>query len=205
MARRAWWMIGGVIGMSVIACASAGAGIVPVGVFAGEHRESFEGPSGYMSGDVSVFDGLGTMRAQGGGTILTGSWSFYSVVRPEDGRQLMGSPGTPVIYSFLTPGRSFGGYFATNSNAGGATAYFYGLDHLLIGSQSITVPTGGSWTWNGWNSDVPFGEVKIVGNYAGGGFVMQDNMQFIAVPASGSLALASLAAVTIFRRSRQVE
>ncbi|NUQ53585.1 MAG: hypothetical protein HUU19_12920 [Phycisphaerales bacterium] len=182
---------------------AAHAAIVSMGPFAGAYSEGFEGRSFYWtSGTTPVFGGAGTMHERNMGTlILTGSWSFRTVVRPYEGRIIMGSPGGWMEYNFNQDMSQFGGYFATNSGTPDGRAEFY-KQGALVGSQTLAAPASGAWTWNGWRSDTGFDTVHIIGNYTSGGFIMQDALQASPLPAPGAAALVGCGVVAVVRRRR---
>lgn len=192
------------VGMvTVAAAAPAQAAIVSMSPFAGAYSEGFEGRSFYWtSGTTPVFGGAGTMHERNNGTlILTGSWSFRTIVRPYEGRIIMGSPGGWMEYNFNQDMGKFGGYFATNSGTPDGHVEFY-KHGSLVGSQALSAPASGAWTWNGWRSDTGFDAVRIVGNYGGGGFIMQDGLQASPLPAPGALGLVGCGTLAVIRRRR---
>lgn len=195
-------LIAGLCGMGAAAM-TARAAIVPMSPFAGAYSEGFEGRSFYWtSGTTPVFGGAGTMHERNNGTlILTGSWSFRTVVRPYEGRIIMGSPGGWMEYNFNQDMSKFGGYFATNSGTPDGRVEFY-KQGSLVGSQTLAAPASGAWTWNGWRSDTGFDSVRVIGNYWGGGFIMQDGLQASPLPAPGASALVACGLLAVVRRRR---
>ena len=183
----------GVIAAVLGSAGAASAGITPIPSFTGQYQESFENFNfSWTSGNVPVFSGLASVHERSNGSlIVTSSWSFNSVVRPQTGTRFMGSPSSWVEYNFNTPMASFGGFFTTNSSVADGQAQFF-LNGELLSTQPLAAPKGGQWAWNGWTSPTGFDAVRITSNYSSGGFIMQDSLQASAIPAPGAAgALAS--------------
>jgi hypothetical protein len=155
-----------------------------MGPFAGAYSEGFEGRSFYWTSghDPGLRRGRARCTRRNMGTlILTGSWSFRTVVRPYEGRIIMGSPGGWMEYNFNQDMSQFGGYFATNSGTPDGRAEF-----LQAGRPRRLADPGRArlrrMDVNGWRSDTGFDTVRIIGNYTSGGFIMQDALQASPLP-----------------------
>lgn len=191
------------LALAVGMAGAARADFIATGPFGGSLSEGFEG-RGYtwQTGSIPVFSGMATMHEKSSSTlILTGSWSFRTVVRPEEGSVLMGSPSAWVEYEFMTPLTAFGGFFATNSGAAGGRVEFYSAGTLLS-TQALNAPASGAWAWNGWASSLAFDAVRVIGSYGGGGFVMQDDLRVTVVPSPGVMMVLGGPGVLFLARRR---
>ncbi len=194
----------GVIAAVLGSAGAASAGITPIPSFTGQYQESFENFNfSWTSGNVPVFSGLASVHERSNGSlIVTSSWSFNSVVRPQTGTRFMGSPSSWVEYNFNTPMASFGGFFTTNSSVADGQAQFF-LNGELLSTQPLAAPKGGQWAWNGWTSPTGFDAVRITSNYSSGGFIMQDSLQASAIPAPGAAGAIGLIALAGFACRRR--
>ncbi len=182
--------------------------IVPVGPFTGDFSDTFDR---FSSTDavqsLSVFDDQATLNnlSEGGAIkIEFNSQLNGDLVVPRSG-MMVGQLGIG-LWDFATPALRFGGYFENNSGADDATLFFYDASDNLIDTVIASVPVaGGTWTWNGWQSDVPFQRIEVVGNGVIDGFIWYEDMQLVAVPepASGALLFSVLAFTALQGRAKR--
>jgi hypothetical protein len=60
-----------------------------------------------------------------------------------------------------------------------------------------------TWTWNGWESDVPVKSIQVVGNGLINGFIWYDNVQMtLAVPEPGAIGAITVASLWLCSRKR---
>lgn len=170
--------------IAILACAALAAAansqISTIGPFTGDLSEGWETtPTGQFTTSYIAFGGPHEIRAVTGGQGLhvTTGWSFFSTVFPHGGQRFLGGAGVNGGYFFTTPATRFGGYFCTNADAPDATAIFYDANGNQFATAPVTVPTGNNWTWNGWQSTIPFSRVDIIASNQWGGFVMQDDLE----------------------------
>jgi hypothetical protein len=150
--------------------------------FDGALSEGFESCSDGFTNEMSVFGGAAVIQAAhpNGLTLTrTGGWSASSVTYPHTGGWLAGDVG-PVDWVFTDPVKQFGGWFASNSTVAGGTVQFFDAQNQLVATQPLDLPTGSTWTWNGWEV---VGEPRVVrvrvtsNDPAGGGLIQFDDMQ----------------------------
>ncbi len=165
--------------VSVCFTNTAGAQITEIEPFEGDLFDGFETYGMLFEESIDFFEGQVTVRTTfpGPSVFVLGSSTFNGVtVTPRSGLWLMGV-GAPGIFEFHTPVSQIGAYFATNSQGADATVEFFDVDGGLIGTMIATIDVESpSWTWNGWRSDVPIGEIKITGNGSNQGFIDFDDM-----------------------------
>jgi hypothetical protein len=170
--------------------AAQAGGITPIGPFVGSSSEDFEhtGVDGATQ-TLTVFGGLATIKnlTSGGALKVERSSSLDGLLQvPRSGSWMVGQLGI-AEWDFAKPVSDFGGYFANNSRFSDAVVDFYDTAGSPIGELSATIPnTVLTWTWNGWHSDIPIGEIVITGNDAGflHGFIWYDDFQLNLAPAS---------------------
>ena len=185
--------------------AAASATIVPVGQFVGELSDSFNqntAPNATQS--LDVFQGAATLsNLTEGGAIKVETNSRFNgdLVLPRS-RVMVGQLGRGR-WEFASPAIRFGGWFENNSGADDATLYFYDATDNLIGLAVAGVPADpAGWRWNGWESDLPFTRIDVVGNGVIEGFIWYEDMQLVTVPepAAGLLLLMGASCVLARRR-----
>jgi hypothetical protein len=108
----------------------------------------------------------------------------------------------PLEWEFDLPARKFGGFFATNSGADDATAYFYDADENLLAALTVTAPADNTWVWNGWESDTPISRIEVIGNGVGSAFIDYDDMELTPIPAPGVFPALALSAPLLRCRRR---
>jgi hypothetical protein len=166
--------------------ASSPAGVTSVGPFAGQYHENSNQHSSNMAVQVlPVFDGLGTLENLSEGGAIKVEWSSSlsgDLVSPLSG-MMCGQLGI-AQWVFDEPVCRFGGWFENNSGADDATLEFYDVNDQLIGVMiAETAADAQSWTWNGWESDVPFSRIVVTGNGIVNGFLWYENMELdLATP-----------------------
>jgi hypothetical protein len=167
--------------------------VTPTGPFTGTLQEGFENAPAFMFTqcvNTRVFSNNADLCTPGNsGAHVTSGWSFFCSIFPHGGVRLFGSAGGVAEYTFDTPAQRFGGYFGTNTNANDGVATFFDASNNVLATLPITAPANCSWTWNGWDagSGPLIKRVQIAGNYSGGagGFMMMDDMELDAGPATG--------------------
>lgn len=183
--------------------------LTAIGPFSGLYQEGFEGadlPKFQFLPHYDVFGGAGDIYQVGSGQGLhiTTGWGYYYTTYPHGGQYFMGPTyGVGVRWEFDVPALRFGGYFTTNYQSSGATAYFYDVNGSQIGVMPIQAIAGNStWAWDGWESTVPIKAVEIFSNW-GAGHIMHDDMQYDPVPEPATFAALGLGLVALFARKRK--
>jgi len=174
------------LGIPVFAlCAAAGQAsgqISRVDPFTGPYTESFDTqPQVIFTQCVGgrVFNGRADLcTPTGNGCHTTSGWSFMCQINRRSGTFFFGSAGGSVRYTFDNPITKFGGYFGTNCGTNDATVTFFDANNNQIGDPVIATTDGCTWTWNGWQSTVPFTRIDVVGNAFGGAFIDMDDMEY---------------------------
>ncbi|MFT5050884.1 MAG: hypothetical protein ACI8QZ_002290 [Chlamydiales bacterium] len=162
--------------------APAAAQVIPIAPFVGELEEGFESlvpaaPAPCLA--IRIFDGLADLCTPGtsGATVRT-SWSFQCDLEPHSGALLYGSSQGRSVYRFGQGVSRFGGYFASNGEAGTVHVRFVTRAGTLIDEATVDVSNDCSWTWNGWETTGDLiDRIQIVNSSNGGGFVMMDDMR----------------------------
>lgn len=191
---------------------SAFDGITTLSPFVGERREPLNGPVGPFGftivGSQDIFGGAMTVTTPFRPTTYVHYWLGSSFngdpVSSRTGAYVLGTTQGPQEWLFPTPVRRIGSYFNNNSGANDATVEFFGPSGQPLGTRvaDIRAP-GNTWTWNGWESDVPISRMLISGNGALNGFIWMDDMELSFTPAPGS-ALALAAGAMLARSRRRV-
>jgi hypothetical protein len=97
---------------------------------------------------------------------------------------MMGQLGV-AQWVFEEPMCCFGGWMENNSGADDATFEFYDAGGNLIEQTVATIPAAAqAWTWNGWQSDVPFSRIVVTGNGLINGFIWYENVAADPAPSS---------------------
>lgn len=179
-------------------------GQTAIGPFTGDLSEGFEAqPQFQFLTSYSIFGGQGQANSIGGqGLHVTNSWAFISIANPHSGNWFMGGASSDTEIVFNTAASRFGGYFTTNAQTAGGTIRFFDTSNVLISSQSLNVPLGGAWQWNGWQYGAGIKRVEIIGANSFPGFVMMDDLQYSAVPEPATMAALGLGALAMLRRRK---
>ena len=153
----------------------------------------------------SVFGGAGTVDQVGAGqgVHITTGWSFFSTVFPHGGDAFMGGAGVNYEYNFNTPALRFGGWFATNADSPDATVAFFDPNNVQIGSALTASAPQGQWQWNGWEYAGGISRVVVRANNQFNGFIMNDDMQYTAVPEPATMAFLGLGFAALVARRRR--
>jgi hypothetical protein len=178
MQQKMCWL--GALSLCALA-GSASAQISRVDPFTGPFTESFEGPQVIFTPCVTqrVFNGRADLCTPGqSGCHTTGGWGFMCSISRRTGTLFFGSAGGFVRYTFDNPITKFGGYFGTNCGTDNANVTFYDASMNPIGQPVVATTAGCTWTWNGWESTVPFKSIDVVGNAFGGAFIDMDDMEY---------------------------
>ena len=190
-----------------LAAAAPGA-VSVIGPFAGDLSDTFDQYSSVNAvQQLSVFNGAGVIRnLSAGGAIKIEFASQFNgdLVVPISG-MMMGQLGI-ADWVFTTPAARFGGYWENNSGASDATVSFFDATDNLVGTAVASVPVSGQqWVWNGWESDVPFVRMHVVGNGVINGFIWYENVQLARVPepSGAGAALAGGGTLLVGRRRRR--
>lgn len=115
----------------------------------------------------------------------------------------MGGAGVNYEFVFSNPVARFGGYFATNADAPGATATFFNAANQQIGGPLAIGAPMGQWQWDGWEYLPGISRISITANNQWGGFIMSDDLQYDAVPEPATLAALGLGLAAVARRRRR--
>lgn len=181
----------------------ASAAIVPVGEFTGDAYEGFEGiiAPGPYSGPMPVFGSAGTFDDTYSDPWIANSLSSGSgdTLFPYGGNLMGLTPTGWTTFTFATPVYKFGGYMGTVNTVSGGNVTFYDGEGLTLEALSFDLPLA-SWTWRGWESDVPVGSITIHTGANPGFTGVYDDMQLSYVPEPGALALLAAGVVMLIRR-----
>jgi hypothetical protein len=184
---------------------TAHADITPVAEFQGDLSDPLNFGTIMAVQTLDVFGGAGTLSnlSEGGAIKVEFNSSLDGdLVTPRSGPTMAGQLGIGR-WDFDSPAVRFGGWFENNSGADDATLNFYDAGQNLLGSAIASIPVaGGSWVWNGWESDAPFTRVEVIGNGLINGFIWYDDMQltFVPEPATAALLLIPLIGLTARQR-----
>lgn len=191
----------------LVAAGPLHAGIVPIPFFAGDVFDTFNQYVGNTPASqvLPVLQDTGTisnLTVDGAIKVEFSSNFNGDLVVPLSGK-MMGQLGI-ARWDFDTPGKRFGAYFENNSGMSDATLTFFDINDQPIDTVIANVPVNAqSWTWNGWESDVPFKSILVVGNGVINGFIWYENVQFTFVPEPATgLAALGFAGVGLLKRRR---
>jgi hypothetical protein len=194
---------------------AAGQGVTAVGPFTGDHSDDFDTlgfPFGSAHTSVTIFGGFGTVRKLTEGSIK------YEFDSTRGGDRVINRSNPAMIgqlavseWTFATPVARFGGYWENNSRFDDARVDFYDAGGVLFDTETAAIPRlAQSWTWNGWESEVPIGRVVVTGNDVEflNGFLWYDDMEVTAAPvpepSTGLLAAGAGAALLgVYLRRRR--
>jgi hypothetical protein len=92
-------------------------------------------------------------------------------------------------------------------NSMAATLQFYDSNEVLLNTLVANIPVSAqAWTWNGWESDIPFSRIRSTGNGTVNGFIWYENMEVsfapVPEPSAGALLIGAGVAFT-WGRSRR--
>ena len=113
-------------------------------------------------------------------------------------------------WDFHTPVSRFGAYFENNSRFDDVVVDFYDSNYNLIGTRTATSAIDSqTWTWNGWESDIPIARIVTTGNDTDfwGGFVWFEDaeLSFAAIPEpSGLIVIAAMGFAVVNTRKRRL-
>lgn len=194
------------IAFAFVGASAAHAQLTAVGPFSGTSFESWETQTPFQFvPSYSAFGGAATVNqiGAGQGVHITTGWGFFNSIFPYDSTHFLGGAGVNYAFDFNTPAGAFGGYWGTNADVAGATAKFFDVNNIQIGSdQAVGAPIG-QWQWNGWTSSVGIKRVEIYSANAFNGFVMSDALQYSAVPEPATMAVLGLGIVALMKRRRK--
>jgi len=192
------------VALAVSIAGAATAAVNPIAPFVGGMREPLNFTNTRISADQPIFGGAAHLVSHDGNTyihLLLGD-TFNGVnVSPRTGSYILGWTEGPGIFLFNPPVTQFGAYWANNSGTNGATASFFAADNSLLGTQPATDPSGGTWTWNGWQSTTPISRIVVSSTGVLNGFIWFDDLE-ATVPAPASVALPALSFAWLNRRRR---
>jgi len=191
--------------------------IIPIGPFTGTYFDNFNNigqPGTGGKSTVDVFQGFCTVVNTTSGGSLKIEFSSNlggDQVDPRSPPAIFGQIGISQ-WTFDAPVFRWGGYWENNSRFDDANVEFYDAGNNLIGTLiADDKKSAQTWTWNGWESTIPFTRVKVIGNDVGflNGFIWWEdfNVTVAAVPEPSTYALMTLAAALgatayYFRRHR---
>ncbi|MCA9289511.1 MAG: hypothetical protein KDA25_00180 [Phycisphaerales bacterium] len=195
-----------VAAMILAATGAARADIIAIDPFDGALTDTFDQWNTNQAVlSLPVFGGFGALEvlSAGGAIKVEFSSTFLNdpVVPLSD--MMAGQLGI-AQWVFDTPLTRFGGWFENNSGASDATLEFYDASDTLIGTMIADIPVDAqTWTWNGWQSDVPFSRIVVTGNGVINGFIWYENMQADPVPAPAALTVIGGGLMLGTRRRRR--
>jgi hypothetical protein len=214
MKRRGYLLIHSVaLVFAVCLITRCHAAIISLSPFQGTASENFDhlGLTGAQQ-LITVLGGNATVSnlTSGGALKLEFSSSLNGdQVVPRSSPLMLGQIGISQ-WVFQTPLTKFGGYFENNSRFDGATVDFYDVNNQIIASEIVNDPNAAqTWTWNGWQSDIPIHRMVVTGNDVGflNGFIWFDDVQTVAIvpePQSIPFLLVSGGLFHRFGRRRRV-
>lgn len=161
------------------AAAQLGPQVTPVAPFAGELTEGFEGRPRSQTTCLSggVFNGEAELCATT--SVISTTNVFACSITARTGGRMFHSTFSPATFTFNEPVMRFGGYFGANHGGEpGADVEFFDSAGNLIGVGDAVIPADCSWTWNGWQSDVPVTTIVVAGRGAPGfgGQIQMDDL-----------------------------
>ncbi|MEO1617808.1 MAG: PEP-CTERM sorting domain-containing protein [Planctomycetota bacterium] len=169
------------VALAILPCTTQAGILGGVDPFTGDLSEGFNSVDTGFTNPIRVFDDTATLSGDFG--IVTNNWGFVSTIRAFEGQLMYGAAGGPANFLFDTAIGKFGGYFGTNvvnstTDAADAIANFYDVNNSLIGTHSILLANGGTWTWSGFQSTTDnIKRIEIVGATHGGGLVQMDALE----------------------------
>ena len=192
--------------IAILANSSSAATLTPIGPFTGDFSDDFNRFSNVQAVQVlDVFSNHGVIRNLTSGGAIKVEFSSQlngDLVVPISGL-MMGQLGI-ARWEFNEPVSRFGGWWENNSGADDATATFFDSQGNSLGSMIARDPVQAqTWTWNGWESDVPVKSIQVVGNGLINGFIWYDNVQMtLAVPEPGAIGAMTVASLWLCSRKR---
>jgi len=177
---------------------AAGQTVFPIGPFTGTYFDDFnnDGPGGAGGHQqVTIFNGFASVNntTPGGAIKIEFSSSLNGdLVSPLSPPLMLGQIGISQ-WVFSSPITRLGGYWENNSRFDDATVQFFDANNNLLASVNAADPhLAQTWTWNGWQSTVPFSSIVVTGNDIGflNGFIWWEDFRVtVAVPEPTALVL----------------
>ncbi|MBC8109237.1 MAG: hypothetical protein H7Z14_21805, partial [Anaerolineae bacterium] len=184
--------------------------VTPIAPFTGEFHDNFDQYTTVLAElNLPVFGGRADihMLSDGGAIKVETNSNFIGDQVLAVSGWMVGQLGI-VDWTFDQPAFRFGGYWENNSGASDSTLQFYDANDALLATLVANVPVNAQhWTWNGWESDIPFSRIRSTGNGIVNGFIWYENMEvsFAPEPTTAAASLAGLMATWMQRRrSRRV-
>lgn len=155
-------------GTCLIGTQGAWGQVNPIGPFSGSVFEGFNVlPFDPSYQQYSIFQGQGLVKNifQGGALKYEASSTRGGdTVLPRSNPTFGGQIGVSE-WTFPVPLTRFGAYWENNSRFDDAVATFYDTNNVLISTLTVhTLKDSQTWTWNGWQFDVPVNKFVITGN-----------------------------------------
>jgi hypothetical protein len=185
MNRLSHVLIGAVVLTLVIHAPALGQVVFPIGPFTGTRSDDFsnDGPGGAGGHQqVIIFNGFTTVNntTPGGALKIEFSSSLNGdLVTPRSPPLMFGQIGISQ-WLFSSPVTQLGGYWENNSGVDDAVVRFFDANNNLLATLNATDPhLAQTWTWNGWQSTVPFSSITVTGNDPSllNGFIWWDDFQ----------------------------
>ena len=191
---------------SVILAPAAWGQVTPIGPFSGSVFELFNVfPFNPSYQQYQIFGGQGLVRnihPSGALKYEASSTRGGDTVLPKSAPTFGGQIGISE-WTFPLPLQRFGAYWENNSRFDDAVATFFDVNNNLVATLPMNIPMlDQTWTWNGWQFDVPVNKFVVTGNDTAffGGFIWYEDATAIfsaAVPEASSWMLIGACAVCV--------